>query len=295
MLVSVLCMSPHNLSASTLKHRSVTIKGVSISVLEGGRESDEAVLFLHGNPGSGRDWEWLAGEVSDIARVIAPDMPGFGQADKPADFDYTVQGYADYLAALIRSFGLRRVHLVLHDFGGPWGLTWAAMHGDSFASVVLINTGILAHYRWHAMARLWRMPIVGEFVQMTTTRLGFHLLLKQGNPRGLPRDFIDRMYDDYDPGTRRAILKLYRSVENLGETAHQLTSALKPLHRPALVIWGKQDPYISVDYAMGQRDVFADAEIVILDESGHWPFADDPAATLAVLRPFILKQVASSR
>jgi pimeloyl-ACP methyl ester carboxylesterase len=290
----VLCMSSHKLPARTIRHRSVTIEGVSIPILEGGRESDEAVLFLHGNPGSGRDWEWLAGEVSDIARVIAPDMPGFGQADKPADFDYTVQGYADFLAALIRSLGLRRVHLVLHDFGGPWGLTWAARHRESFASVVLINTGILADYRWHAMARLWRMPIVGEFVQMTTTRLGFHLLLKQGNPKGLPRNFIDRMYDDYDPGTRRAILKLYRSVEDLGAAAHQLANALQPLHRPALVIWGRQDPYISVDYAMRQRDVFTDAEVVILDESGHWPFADDPDGTREVLLPFLRRQVTST-
>jgi pimeloyl-ACP methyl ester carboxylesterase len=286
-------MSPHSLPAHELKQRSVTINGISIPILEGGNESDEAVLFVHGNPGSGRDWQWLAGEISDIARVIAPDMPGFGQADKPADFDYTIQGYADFLAALISCLGLRRVHLVLHDFGGPWGLTWAAMHGESFASVVLINTGILADYRWHAMARLWRTAIVGEFVQMATTRLGFHLLLKQGNPRELPRDFVDQMYDHYDSGTRSAILKLYRSVDNLGETAHQLASALGPLDRPALVIWGRQDPYIPVHYAMGQRDVFAGAEVVILDESGHWPFADDPARTCAVLRSFLLKQVSN--
>jgi pimeloyl-ACP methyl ester carboxylesterase len=288
-------MSPHSLPARELKQRSVTINGISIPILEGGNESDEAVLFVHGNPGSGRDWQWLAGEISDIARVIAPDMPGFGQADKPADFDYTIQGYADFLADLISFLGLRRVHLVLHDFGGPWGLTWAARNGESFASIVLINTGILANYRWHAMARLWRTPIVGEMVQMTTTRLSFHLLLKQGNPRGLPRDFIDQMYDNYDLGTRRAILKLYRSVDNLGETTHQLASALAPLDRPALVIWGRQDPYIPVHYAMDQRDVFAGAEVVILDESGHWPFVDDPDRTRTVLRSFLLEQVSNTR
>jgi pimeloyl-ACP methyl ester carboxylesterase len=119
-------------------------------------------------------------------------MPGFGQADKPADFSYTVQGYADYLAGLIQALGIRRVHLVLHDFGGPWGLAWAAAHPDSFASVVLINTGLLLGYRWHYLARIWRMPMIGELFQMTATRPGFHLLLKHGNPRGLPREFVDR-------------------------------------------------------------------------------------------------------
>jgi pimeloyl-ACP methyl ester carboxylesterase len=161
------------MSATELHTRSITINGVSVPILAGGLESsDEAVVFVHGNPGSGRDWELLAGEVSKFARSIAPDMPGFGRADKPADFAYTVQGYADYLAALIQELGIRRVHLVLHDFGGPWGLAWAAIHPDSFASLVLINTGILSGYHWHYMARIWRMPMIGEL--STYVKLNIH-------------------------------------------------------------------------------------------------------------------------
>lgn len=281
------------MSETTLHQRSVTVNGVSVPILEGGLESsDEAVVFVHGNPGSGRDWELLAPEVSKFARAIAPDMPGFGRADKPVDFSYTVQGYADYLAGLIQELGIRRVHLVLHDLGGPWGLAWAATHPDAFASVVLIDTGVLLGYRWHYLARIWRMPIIGELFQMTATRPAFHLLLKHGNPRGLPREFVDRMYDDYDTGTRRAILKLYRSTDRPDEGAKLLAAALHPSHRPALVVWGEHDPYIPAEFALRQREVFPDAEIVMLPESGHWPFADDPSGVSAAVIPFLQRLIA---
>jgi pimeloyl-ACP methyl ester carboxylesterase len=52
-------------------------------------------------------------------------MPGYGQADKPTHFDDTVDGYARHLAASLDQLGVMQVHLVLHDFGGPWGLAWA--------------------------------------------------------------------------------------------------------------------------------------------------------------------------
>ena len=83
-------------------------------------------------------------------------MPGFGRADKPRDFPYTVPGYADFLDDALAELGIDRVHLVLHDFGGPWGMEWAARNPARVASVVLINTGVLVGYRWHILARIWQ-------------------------------------------------------------------------------------------------------------------------------------------
>lgn len=274
----------------TLHERSIEIAGVRSPVYDSGSTEPEAVVFVHGNPGSSRDWLPLAEQVRAFTRAIIPDMPGFGRADKPADFEYTVAGYARHLAGILETLGVRRAHLVLHDFGGPWGLSWAAAHPDAFASVVLINTGILRGYRWHYLARIWRTPVAGELFQRFATRSGFHALLKHGNPRGLPREFIDGMYDDYDRGTRRAVLRLYRATSNPGRLTQQLADALRPLARPALVIWGRHDPYLSVAYAERQRDVFPDARVVVLEQSGHWPYADDPEAVRGALLPFLQEQ-----
>ena len=264
------------------------MNGIRSPVLQSGPEDrDEAVVFLHGNPGSSRDWEDLAGRVGEFGRAIAPDMPGFGQADKPRDFTYTVQGYAEHLDSMLTALGVRRAHFVLHDFGGPWGLAWTAAHTQRVASLVLINIGVMLGYRWHSVARIWRTPVLGELFQATATRRTFHLSLKRGNPRGLPRSFVDRMYDDFDWGTRRAILKLYRATSHPDRLAEQLAQVLRPLPLPVLVIWGKQDPYVSVEMAERQREVFSNVRIVLLDESGHWPFADDPERVAAEAVPFL--------
>ena len=279
--------------SAPLRWSEIVVNGVRSPVLQAGpADREEAVVFLHGNPGSSRDWEDLAGRVGEFGRVVAPDMPGFGRADKPPGFPYTVEGYAGHLDAMLEALGIGRVHFVLHDFGGPWGLAWAAGNRERVASLVLLNIGVMLGYRWHSVAKVWRTPVLGELFQATATRRLFHHSLKRGNPRGLPRPFVDRMYDDYDWGTRRAILKLYRATSHPDRLAAELARALRPLRVPVLVIWGKQDPYVSVEMAERQREVFADAKIVILEESGHWPFADDPEGVAAEAVPFLERHYA---
>jgi flavin-dependent dehydrogenase/pimeloyl-ACP methyl ester carboxylesterase len=253
----------------------------------GDPDAAEAVVFVHGNPGSRRDWDDLLTRVEPFGRAVALDMPGFGHADKPADFDYTVEGYAAFLGAALEQLGIERAHLVLHDFGGPWGLAWAAANPDKLASVVLINTGALIGYDWHYLARIWRTPVAGEIFQASTTRNGLRTALRHGNPRGLPRAFVDRMYDDTDGGTKRAILKLYRATDDPGDSGRLLADALGPLDRPALVVWGAHDPYIPVKMAHVQREAFPSAQVEILDDSGHWPFADDPDGVGRLVEPFL--------
>jgi pimeloyl-ACP methyl ester carboxylesterase len=94
------------------------------------------------------------------------------------------------------------------------------------------------------------------------------------------------MYDDFDRGTRRAVLKLYRATD-MERSSGALAATLRALDRPALVIWGAHDPYVPVRYAALQREAFPSAKVVILDESGHWPFADDPASVANEVVPFL--------
>jgi len=152
-------------------------------------------------------------------------MPGFGAADKPEHFDYSVPGYARHLGKLLAAQGVRRAQLVMHDFGGPWGLAWAASHPRVVASVTCINTGVLSGYRWHYLARIWQTPVLGELFMASTTKTGMRLLLRHGNPRGLPPQYFDHVYRTFDRGTKRAVLRLYRNTRDTEEGARQLTTA----------------------------------------------------------------------
>jgi pimeloyl-ACP methyl ester carboxylesterase len=249
------------------------------------------VVFVHGNPGSSSDWTALVDGAGELGRAVAVDMPGFGKAGAAPDFDYHVSSYADFLQAALTALGIERAHLVLHDFGGPFGLMWGAQHPASWASVVLINIGIMPGYSWHSMAKRWRTPVLGELVQAWIPRSAWRRAMQTSSPRGLPPEFVEKMYDDYDRATRRTVLKLYRNTPDPGTIAAQLGAAIAALHKPALVVWGAADPFIGVEYAERQREFFDVQEVLILEQSSHWPFQDDPQAVDRAVLQFLSRQL----
>jgi pimeloyl-ACP methyl ester carboxylesterase len=274
----------------------VAVAGVRSPVLDSGPEdAASAVVFVHGNPGVAEDWTALLEPISASGRAIAVTMPGFGAADKPDDFPYTVDGYARHLHGVVEQLGVQHVHLVLHDFGGPWGLEWAAQHPDLHASTTLINTGVILRESWHALARVWRTPVAGELFFRTSTRGGMRQFMKRTNPPAFPQSYADHLFDLYqDPGTRRAVLSLYRATP-IRPHADALASRLREHPRPANVVWGAKDPYLKVRLAERQREVFGPSTpVTILPDSGHWPLADAPAATVAAVLPFLREQLAAT-
>lgn len=277
-----------------VRHTHVRVGDVDSPVIEAGpREHREAVVFVHGNPGSSTDWTALLGAAGELGRAVALDMPGFGKASKPGDFNYHAGAYADFLQGALSELGVQRAHLVVHDFGGPFGLFWGLQHPESWASVVLINVGVMPGYTWHTMARRWRTPVLGELIQAWIPRSAWRRAMQRANPKGLPLEFVDKMYDDYDRATRRAVLKLYRATANPGDTAVAVGIEMAKLHKRALVVWGAKDPFIGVEYAERQREFFDVKDVVILPDSGHWPFQDDPEAVEKAVVPFLREQLST--
>ena len=201
-------------------------------------------------------------------------------------------GYARHLAGVLTQLGITRAHLVLHDFGVPWGLHWASEHPSSVASLTLINCGFLPGYRWHKWARIWRTPVLGELLNYTTTRSLFRGIMNLENPRPFPRAFVDRMYDDVDAGTKRGMLKLYRATPAREAGSLDIADKLRALAPPTLVLWGTGDKNLPVSYAPVQAQYFPHAEIHTLENAGHWPFIDDPERCAAYIEPFLRQQLA---
>lgn len=274
---------------AAVRRARVAVGGAQTRVLEAGpADAREAVVFVHGNPGSCDDWERLAAALgASGVRAVAFDLPDFGETIAPAGFVHDVPSYARFVEAALETLGVERVHLAIHDFGGPIGLVWAAMHADAVASVTLIDTGILPGYRWHRLARVWRTPVLGELFQATATRGAFRRLLNRNEPRGLPRAFVDQMYDHYDKRTRRAVLKLYRATDDPGAAGTEFAAYMRTKDIPALVIWGEHDAYLPAAMAPRQRDAFPSADVHVLPASGHWPYADAPETVERLLVEFV--------
>src|SRR5438552_1395970 len=120
---------------STIRQQGLEVLGVHTELRYVGEPCREAVVFLHGNPGSSRDWDELLEAVSPFAYGVAFDLPGYGQADKPADWDYGAGAYCMFIHQALRQLGITRAHLVLHDLGGV-ALLWGVANPDAFVSAV---------------------------------------------------------------------------------------------------------------------------------------------------------------
>ena len=229
------------------------------------------VLYVHGNPTNSDDW------LPFLERTggLAPDLPGFGRSGKPAHFDYSIEGYSNALEAFLAQQGVDRYSLVVHDWGAA-ALALAQRSPARVEKLVIMNSvPLLPGYRWHRYARIWRTPLAGEMFMGFTTRWAFKRLAREGVLE--PSDeFIDRVWDHFDHGTQRAILKLYRSAPP--SVLERAGDHLGDLRCPALIVWGEDDPYFGREFASGFADALGgDTRLELLPGVRHWPWIDDPS------------------
>ena len=274
-----------------IETRRMTVEGLNTSVLVGGAgRPGEAVVFVHGNPDAGSDWMPLMSRVAEVAMAVAPDLPGFGNADPRPDGDYTIYGYGRFLDGVISRLGIDRVHLVAHDFGGPFAAAWAADHPQKVASVTFINTGVLLGYRWHRMARVWRTPVLGELsMRFITERMAVKILARE-NPR-LSLAWVQTIVGHLMPDkTRKAVLRLYRSTRP-GDM-DQLAARLRQHDHDAQVLFGDADAYIPVEMARRQVEVFPRVEVRVLPGLGHWCWLENTELVADHLLAFLKEKLA---
>lgn len=231
------------------------------------------VLFLHGVPTSSDDW------LPFLERTggVAPDLPGFGRSGKPADFDYSIEGYDRFLEAFLERLGINRFSLVVHDWGAV-GLALAQRMPERVERLVITNAvPFLPGYRWHRIARIWRRRVLGEFFMGVSTRWGFRQLSREATakPGPVPEELIDQIWQHFDHGTQRAILRLYRSAPE--DVLERAGGRLGDVRARALVLWGAEDPYLPTSFAEAYAEALGGpARLELADDAGHWPWIDRP-------------------
>jgi pimeloyl-ACP methyl ester carboxylesterase len=220
------------------------------------------ILYLHGVPTASFDWLPLL----DRTGGVAPDLPGFGRSGKPAEFDYSIQGYDRWLESFTAEAGLERFSLVVHDWGGV-GLALAQRFPERIEKLLMFGcVPFLPDVTWHRVARGWRTPIVGELIMGFSTRRAFR--------RSLPSAIADRAWDCFDHGTQRAILKLYRASPP--ETLARAGERLGDIRCPALILWPTDDPYIGEEFGSRYGEALGGETELELVDAGHWSWHERP-------------------
>jgi pimeloyl-ACP methyl ester carboxylesterase len=267
--------------------RNIAAMGVRTRVLEAGPAGDEAVVFIHGAPGSANDWNHFLPRVGEFARAVAFDLVGFGRAGKPPHLSYSGPVWATFVQHVLNELGIRRVHLVANDLGGEAATHWAAAHPGAFASAAFLNTGTLVRYRWHAIAQLSRLPGIGA-LSVLLGGVFMRPALRLYEPR-LPRTVLVRWRREYDWASRRAIRSFYRSGPI--RTTSLVVDSIRRLDRPALVVWGGRNRFVPPRHADDQRRSFPRADIVVLSDQGHYAHLRAPEVVAKRLLPFLRAQV----
>jgi pimeloyl-ACP methyl ester carboxylesterase len=230
-------------------------------------------LYLHGIPTSSDDWT----EALERTGGVAADLPGFGRTGKGGQLDLSIGGHATFVEALLDALGIERVQLVLHDWGAAGGLVFAQRHPDRVERIILVNAlPLTGEFRWPGLARTWRRPVLGELAMGSVNRwlLARYLRLGSCRDESWPAARVNAVWEQFDQGTQRAILRLHRDADE--QTLAEVTRGLNRLTMPALVLWGALDPWLPPALGEAYAHALGDASFEAVPDAGHWPWLDRP-------------------
>ena len=233
----------------------------------------DPVLYLHGAPTSSGDWL----PFLELTGGLAPDLPGFGRSSKSGHLDYTIESQADFIERFLAQLDVVRVKLVAHDWGAAAGLAFAQRNPARVERLVLCDAiPLLDGFEWHRLARIWRRVVLGELAMGATTRRLLARWLRSGSaaPGSWTDARVTAVWDQFDQGTQRAILRLHRDGDPSRLAAAGL--GLEQLDMPALILWGQRDPWLPPELARRYAARLPNAEVEEIEEAGHWPWLDRP-------------------
>ena len=280
----------------TTHYRTVTVDGVDIFYREAGRGDAPAILLLHGFPSASHMFRDLIPQLSGRYRVIAPDLPGFGQSAQPARdvFQYTFENYAHVIDRFTEIVGLRRFAIYVFDYGAPIGFRIAAAHPERISAIVTQNgnayvegvSGAFAPIQayWNAPTQANRDALQGFLAPQTTL---FQYTQGVLDPTLVSPD--GRLLDDFylaRPGNAEIQLDLFLNYQT-NVAAYETFHAYFRAHRPPLLaVWGKNDPFfVPAGAEAFQRDI-PNADIRFFD-TGHFALETHAAEIGAAMREFL--------
>jgi pimeloyl-ACP methyl ester carboxylesterase len=278
-------------------HR-IEADGVKVFYREAGQVDAPVVLLLHGFPTSSFQYRELIPLLADRYRVIAPDLPGFGFTDVPAqrNYRYTFDALAQTILAFTDALRLQRYALYVFDYGAPTGFRLAMARPERITTIVSQNGNAYEEGlgdAWAPIRRYWNQP----------TSENREAIRKSLNPEGIRREYgsgISNMDlikpEGYTldaallgrPGNVDIQLDLFLDYANNVKLYPAFQEYFRRSKPPLLAIWGKNDPYFIPPGAEAFRRDNPHTTIQFLD-TGHFALETHVEEVAASMREFLAK------
>ncbi len=280
------------MSRTTHEVQHVTIHGHRRAFVRTG--SGPVVLLLHGLGCDHTTWEPVIDSLAKRYTVIAPDLLGHGQSDKPRA-DYSLGGFANGMRDLLTVLGIDRVTVIGHSFGGGVAMQFAYQFPERTERLLLVATGGLG-------------PEVTPVIRAISTP-GFHqamgVLTLPGvrhagvaGLRALSRtplkqtrdlDQVATIFDSFkDPYARHAIRHVVKAVVDWrGQVISMADRAYLTDAMPMCVVWGRDDQVIPARHADNAARLAPKARVEVIPNAGHFPHRDHPHRFAKIVHEFI--------
>jgi pimeloyl-ACP methyl ester carboxylesterase len=250
------------------------------------------VLLIHGFGTSTYTWRHVAPELALNHRVIAVDLKGFGQSDKPFDERYSVNDQAELLAQLIEDQNLRDLTIVGHSFGGGVALRLVLDHDKRLEGRIkkLVLLDSIAYPQHIPMFfRLLDVPIVSHLgVRMVPPTVQTRVALQIAY-------FDDDKIDPEEVETYAAPLRtaagkhaiIYSARQIVPDDLDTIAESYKSITLPTLILWCDHDRIVPLDIGLKLRRTLPNSSLRLVPECGHMPQEEQPETTLRLIEGFI--------
>ncbi len=257
--------------------------------------SGPPIVMIHGNPTWSFLYRKLIKRLRSEYRCIAMDHLGFGLSDKPKDWSYLPRDHATNLAALIEGLGLENITLVVQDWGGPIGLSYALAHPENVARIVIMNT-----WAWPVN----RDPYYVAFSSFMGGPIG-RMLIRRHNffAKSIMRQaFGDKeklsaaAHEHYlralaTPEDRTGCFVFPKQIIKSTPWLAQLWHSISTLNsKPKLIVWGMKDVAFREKELKRWERTFPDARVIRLDSVGHFVQEEAPDDLAEAVVAFLEEQ-----
>jgi pimeloyl-ACP methyl ester carboxylesterase len=278
------------------EQRAVQLHGHRLVYRIGGDDpSNErpVLLLVHGLAGSSTTWREVMPALAERYTVIAPDLPGHGESDKPRQ-DYSLGAHANVLRDLLIALDIERATVVGQSLGGGVAMQLAYQHPRCCERLVLVSSGGLGE-EVSLLLRALTFPgveyltpvIFPSFVRDTGNAISRRL-----RTLGLRAPGIEEKWRAYvsltDPETRHAFLRTLRAVvDATGQTVSAHDRLYLASQLPTLIVWGERDRIIPVAHAYDAHAAIPGSTLTLFEESGHFPHTEEPGRFVEALVEFV--------
>lgn len=247
----------------------------------------EPLLLIHGFPTAAWDWHYLWQPLAERYRVIACDMLGFGDSDKPRGHDYRLLEQADLQQALVHHLGIDGpVHLLAHDYGDSVAQELLARHYEGrarIASCVFLNGGLFPETHRPVLVQKLLLSPLGPMIGrgFSRAKLGANFGKVFGPATQPSAAELDDFWSLVAAHDGPAVMhRLIRYIPERREQRDRWVAAMQKGGVPLRVIDGAVDPISGAHMVARYRELIPEPDTVLLEHIGHYPQTEAPSQVL---------------